>query len=110
MFTALEVQSLFCFVLVFIYLFFAALSLHCCVQALCFQWVGATLRYGAQASLVAEYGLQALRLQGLCFVGSRAQAQKLWHRGFIALKRVESSQTRSRTCIVPCISRQILNH
>ena len=34
MFTALEVQNLFCFVLVFIYLFLAALSLHCCVQAL----------------------------------------------------------------------------
>lgn len=28
----------------------------------------------------------------------------------VALKHVEFSQTRNQTCIVPCISRQILNH
>ena len=38
--------------------------------------------------------------------GSGGQAQWLWHRGLVALRRVESSRTRDRTW-VPCIVRQI---
>ena len=41
--------------------------------------------------------------------GSRAQAQKLWRTGLVALRHVGSSRTRARTH-VPCIGRQILNH
>ena len=42
-------------------------------------------------------------------MGSRAQAQDLWHTGLIALHHVGSSRTRDRTH-VPCIGRWILNH
>ncbi|KAJ8796084.1 hypothetical protein J1605_018232 [Eschrichtius robustus] len=42
-------------------------------------------------------------------MGSRAQAQQLWHMGFVAPRHVGSSWTRARTR-VPCIGRQILNH
>ena len=41
--------------------------------------------------------------------GSRAQAQKLWRMGLVALWHVGSSQTRDRTR-VPCIGRRILKH
>ena len=42
-------------------------------------------------------------------MGSRPQAQQLWHTGLIAPWHMESSQTRNQIC-VPCIGRQILNH
>ena len=61
------------------------------------------------ASPVAERGLQARGPQRLWLVGSRAQAQKLWHTGPVAPQHVGSSQTRARTH-VPCIGRQTLNH
>ena len=61
------------------------------------------------ASLVAEHGLQAHRLQQLWFTDSRAQAQQLWRIGLVAPRHVGSSQTRARTR-VPRIGRQILNH
>ena len=60
-------------------------------------------------SLVAEHRLQVHGLQQLWLVGSRAQAQQLWHMGLVAPRHVGSSQTRARTR-VPCISRRILNH
>ena len=61
----------------------------------------------AVASLVAEHGLQARKLQQLWHAGSRAQAQQLWHTGLVAPWHVESSQTRAQTC-VSCIGRRIL--
>ena len=45
----------------------------------------------------------------LWLVGSRAQAQQLWHTGLVVLRHVGSSWTRAQTC-VPCIGRRILNH
>ena len=42
--------------------------------------------------LVAEHGLQACRLQQLWLAGSRAQAQQLWHTGFVAPRHVGSSR------------------
>ena len=54
----------------------------------------------AMVPLVAEHRLYC-QLQWLQLVGSRAQAQLLWHVG--------SSGTRDETG-VPCIARQILNH
>ena len=41
-------------------------------------------------------------------MGFRVWAQKLWHTGFIALRHVQCSQTRGRTC-VSCTGRQILD-
>ena len=104
----------FFFVCLFIYLFLAKLGLHCCARAfsscgergLLFVVVHGLLI--AVASLVAEHGLQAHRLQQLRLTGSRAQAQQLWLTGLVAPRHVGSSQTRARTC-VPCIGRQILN-
>ena len=53
------------------------------------------------ASLALEHWLQAhgfsscsTQAQQLCFLGPRAQAQKLWHTGLAAPRHVESSQTR----------------
>ena len=63
----------------------------------------------AVASLVAEHGLQACRLQQFWLMGSRAQAQQLWLTGLVASRHVGSFRTRARTR-VPCIGRRILNH
>ena len=61
----------------------AALGLHCLTQAL---------------SACGRWGLLFLvELRQLCFMGSRAQAQQLWHMGLVAPQHVESSQTRDRT-------------
>ena len=49
------------------------------------------------------------RAQQLWLVGSRAQAQQLWHTGPAAPRHVGSSRTRTRTH-VHCIGRRILNH
>ena len=46
--------------------------------------------------------------QQLWLVGSRAQAQQLWHTGLVAPRHVGSSQNRARTR-VPCIGGWILN-
>ena len=61
------------------------------------------------ASLAAEHRLQARGLQWLWLLGSRAQAQQLWHTGLVALGHVGSSRTRDRTC-VSCIGRWTPNH
>ena len=50
-----------------------------------------------------------MRAQQLRLVGSRAQAQQLWHMGLIAPRHVGSSWARARTC-VSCIGRRIPNH
>ena len=76
-------------------------------QGLLFVVVGGRLT--SVASLVAEHGLQARRLQQLWLTGSRAQAQQLWRMGLVAPQRVGSSRTRARTR-VPCIGWRILNH
>ena len=68
----------------------------------------------AAVSLVAECGLQACWLQQLQHVaqslrlpGSGAQAQWLWHTGFVAPRHVGSSWTREGTC-VSCIGRRMI--
>ena len=98
----LEVQYWFFSINLFIYLFLAALGLHCCAQAFssCDE---------QRLLFVAVHGLQARRLQQLWLLSSRAQAQQLWHMGLVALRHVGSSRARARTR-VPCIGRQILNH
>ena len=47
--------------------------------------------------------------QQLWLMGSRAQAQQLWHTGLVAPRHVGSSRIRAQTR-VPCIVRQILYH
>ena len=110
----IEFYQLFLFFFL-IYLFLAALSLHCCVwtfSSCCVQGLLFVVVHGlliAVASLVAEHGLQAHGLQQLWLAGSRAQAQQLWRTGLVAPRHVGSSWTRARTR-VPCIGRRILNH
>ena len=50
-----------------------------------------------------------VRAQQLRLLGSRVQAQQLWHTGLFAPWHVGSSQTRDRTC-VPYIGRRTPNH
>ena len=78
------------------------LALRCC--ALAFSSCG---KRGLL--LVAIYGLLLAVLLLLRSMDSRAQAQSLWHTGFIAPRHVGSSHTRDRTCVLS-ISRQSLNH
>ena len=105
-----------------LFLFLAALGLCCCVRAFssCGEWrllfVVVRRLLIAVASLVTEQGSRrecfsscGTRAQQSWLVGSRAQAQQLWHMGLVALWHVGSSWTRVRTR-VPCIGRRILNH
>ena len=104
----------------FIYLFLAALGLHC-AQAFssCGERGQLFIVRGlliAVASFVAECRLQVRGLQQLWHVGSVAVArglqstgQQLWRTGLAVPQHVGSSQTRAQTR-VPCIGRRILNH
>ena len=67
------------------------------------RWAGFSLRW------LLLLGARALGTwaQQLWLVGSRAQAQQLWHTGFVAPWHMGSSRTRARTH-VPCIGRR--NH
>ena len=109
------INLLFFIIYLFIYLFLAALGLHCCVQAFssCGEqgllFIAVHRLLIAVASLVAEHGLQMRGLQQLWLTGSRSQAQQLWHTGLVVPWHVGSSWTRARTS-VPCIGRRILNH
>ena len=102
-FTSMRMAIILFFKINFIYLFFTAWGLCCCAwtfsscveRGLLFVAVCGVLI--AVASLVAECGLQARRLQ------------QLWHTGLAAPRHMGSSPTRARTC-VPCIGRRILNH
>ena len=50
-----------------------------------------------------------MQAQQQWFAGSRVQDQQLWYTGLVALRHVESSRPRDRTC-VSCIGRYILIH
>ena len=99
------------------------LGLRCCAG---FSLVGEGGGYSLVAvhglltvvtSFVAEHGLQALQAptvaaRGLSScgpLGSRAQAQQLWHMGLGDLQRVGSFWIRDQAW-VSCIGRQILSH
>ena len=87
----------------FIYLFLAALGLHCFARVFPAASGGYSLLWCVGFSLwwllLQSSGLRARRLQ------------YLWYMGFVvvALRHVESSWTRIRTC-VPCIGSLILIH
>ena len=104
------------------YLFLAALGLHCCAWAFSNCSRGATFHCSAWASHCGGFsycGAQALGTQasvvvasGLSSCGSRALEHRLSScgaRALVAPRHVGSSWTRARTR-VPCIGRRILNH
>ena len=99
----------------FIYSFLIALGLHCCTGFSLVVVSGDYSSCSAQASHLCGFsclrsmGSRALRLQQLQLRGSRAQAQQLWHPGFVSPWHVGSSWTRDQTC-VSCIGRWILYH
>ena len=93
----------------------AVLGLCCCtdfslvaVSSGCSSWQcgGLSLQW---LLLWQGAGPRAWGLQQLQFLGSRAQAQRLWHTGLVAPRYVESFWARDRTC-VSCIGRWILHH
>ena len=87
--------------LFFITVYFWLCPVTFSLLALGFLWlqqVGATLKLWCTGFLLQQ--LLLLRL-----LGSRAQAQLLWHTGLAAPWHVRSSQTRDRT-YVPDIDRQ----
>ena len=114
---------LFCFYYLFIYLFLAALGLHCCAQAFssCGER-GATLHCGARASHFGGFSCCGARV-----LGARASvvvARRLSSCGSQALEhRLSSCGPRASLLrsmwdlpgpgldpSVPCIGRWILNH
>ena len=110
------------FLIKFIYLFLAALGLCCCTQAFsrCGEWgllfVAVRRLLIAWLLLLQNMGSRCMgfsscstRAQQLCLMGSRAQAQQLWHSSLVAPRHVGSSRTRARTR-VPHIGRRILNY
>ena len=82
----------------FIYLFLAALSLHCCILAFSSR---------SKQELLSNCSAWASHCSGFSCCG--AQAQQLWVMGLVASQHVKSSQTRDKTH-VPRIGRRILNH
>ena len=108
--------------LINLFLFLAALSLHCCGWAFSSRgereilFIAVCRLLIAVSSLVAEHGLQVCGLQQLWHVGSVVVAHGLQSagsvvvaHGLVAPRHVGSSRTRARTH-VPCIGRRILNH
>ena len=79
-------------------------SLQCTGFSL--QWL---LLLRSMGSRRAGFSSCGTRAQQLWLMGSRAQAQQLWHTGLVAPQHVGSSRTRARTR-VPCIGKRILNH
>ena len=77
-----------------------------CAVFFSLQWL---LMLRSTGSRRAGFSSCGSRAQQLWLVGSRAQAQQLWHTGLVARRHVGSSRTRDRTH-VPCIGRRILNH
>ena len=97
-----------------IYLFLAALGLHCCTQTFssCDKRGYFLIKvFGLLTEVASPIAEQALRTCASVAVtlSSRAQAQQLWHMGLVAPRHVGSSQTRCGTHVL-CIDRGILNH
>ena len=97
------------------YFFLVVLHLHCCrgfslvVESRAYSLVVVLRLLLAVAAFVVEHGLWGMQDSVVGLVGSRAQAQQLWHTGLVAPQHVGSSQTRDRTRVC-CIDRQILYH
>ena len=104
---------LFYFIYLFIHLIFGCdwssllhgLFSSCGERGLLFTVV---CRLTAVASLVAQHGLQAYRLQQLWLTGSRAQAQQLWRTGPVAPGTWDPPGPGLEP--VSCISRRTFNH
>ena len=102
------------FILLFYFIFFGCIGLHCCAWAFLWLWrAGFSLLWflllRSMGSRHVGFRSCGTWAQQLWVTGSRAQAQQLWRTGLPAPRHVGSSRTRARTH-VPCIGRQILNH
>ena len=84
---------------VFLYLFLAALGLHCCARAPCSRGERGPLPVAVcgplpgVASPAAEHGFQARGPQQLRLVGSRVQDQQLWCTGSVVVAHGLSCST-----------------
>ena len=104
----------FFFILIIVFIYFWLCWIFVAAQTFLQLWcLGFSLQWflllqstGSRHTGFSSCGMWA---QQLWLLGSRAQAQQLWHVGLVAPRHVESSGTRDQTH-VPCISRQILNH
>ena len=96
-----QLHFIFYFKKIFIYLW-------PCWLFIAVRWLSLVVASGA-ALQSRSTGFSSLWLLLLRSMDSRAQAQSLWHTGFVAPRHVGSSRTRDRTCVLS-ISRQILNH
>ena len=97
-----------------IFILLTVLDLHCCAGA---------FSSCAEQGLLSSCRVQASCCSGLSchrphyctwagslwLLGSRTQAQKLWHTGLVPPQRMESSWSKEQTS-VPCIGRQTLHH
>ena len=93
----------------FIYLFWVC-SIFIAVQAFLSLWcLGFSLQWCTCYGGHVGFNSCSVWAQQLRFLGSRAQAQQLWHTGLVALWHVWSSQTGDQTH-VSCIGRRICNH
>ena len=96
-------------------LFFFKINLFILFIYFWLRWVFAAVR--GLSLVAASRGYSSMRCAGFSLrwllllprMGSRAQAQQLWHTGLAAPWHVRSSRTRDRTH-VRCIGRQIPNH
>ena len=108
---------------IFLSFFLAVWRLHCCTQGFSsfgkqglLLWCAGRLLI-AEASLVAEHGLQGMQASVAAAHGlsswqlqdSRVQAQQFWHMACCSLRHVGSSQVRDQTP-VSCTGMQTVNH
>ena len=94
----------------FIYLFLAALGLHCCAPA--FASCGKRGLIFVWCTGFSLWWLLLLRSMGSRRTGFSScgiRAQQLWLAGLVVPWHVGSSRPRAQTH-VPCIGRHILNH
>ena len=100
-------------ILNFVYVFLAALGLHCRVGVLQSRQVGPALQlccagFALQWLLLLQsMGSGCVGFRKLQFMDSRAWAEQLWCTSLVAPWHVGSSWTKGQIC-VPCTGRQIL--
>ena len=95
-----------CLISLFVFFFFGCIGSSLWCTGFSLPWLLLLQSTDSRRTGFSNCGSQA---QQFWLVGSRAQAQQLWHTGLVASQHVGSSQTRARTR-VPCTGRRIHNH